>query len=387
MRTVADVVVVGAGATGASAAFHLARLRGPRVIVVEKGSIASGMTKRSGGLVRTNYRLKAEARLALASLHEFQNWKDLVGGDCGFVQTGLVNVVNGESASRDVSAHVAMLRQIGANVQLLSSNGLRDLEPAALVDEVSFAAYEPEAGYADPILMTRSLATAGKALGVVFQTGTFVRRILVERGRVTGVDTNTGPIEALTVIVAAGPWTDRLLVPLSASIGIRPEWAQVAFFERPPALKAGHVAFWDAGAGVFFRPHAYGLTLGGLSGWKPELKVNPDQFEETVEPSYVAEVQRRIAARLPPMSCARYVRGHTGIYDMSPDGHAVIDHVPGVHGLIVAAGFSGSGSALAPAAGVCLAEMVTEGTAGSIDLRELGFGRLTPSDQQGSPEA
>ncbi len=387
MRTVVDVVIIGSGATGVSAAFHLARLRGPRAIVVEKGPIGSGMTKRSGGLVRALYPLEVEARLALATLRDLQNWKDLVGGDCGFVETGLVRVVNGESDARRLREQVAMLRRVGVNAEVLSGEALKELQPPVAVDDVSLAAYEPEAGYMDPIAMTRSLAARSKELGAVFQTGTFARRVLVERNRVTGVETNNGIVECLNVVIAAGPWSDRLLKPLGMAIGIRPEWSELAFFERPPELKSGHAAFMDSVTGAFFRPHSYGLTVGGLNGWKPDLDINPDQFPEVVEPEFVAEVQRRLAHRIPGMANARYMRGHTGVYDMTPDGHAVVDHVPGIYGLFVAAGFNGAGSALAPEVGACIADLVTEGETTKVDLSALRFSRFsTPIEPGATPD-
>ena len=84
MNPIADVVIVGAGVVGCSAAFHLTQVGKPRVIVVEKGSIASGMTKRSGSLVHTHFANEPTARLAAKSLEQYRNWKNIVGGDCGF---------------------------------------------------------------------------------------------------------------------------------------------------------------------------------------------------------------------------------------------------------------------------------------------------------------
>ena len=376
MRTVADVVIIGGGVTGCSIAFHLARLKRLRVIVVEKGSVASGMTKRSGGMIRVRYPWEAEARLALASLHYFQNWKEIVGGNCGFTRTGFVSIVQGEANAAKLQDDVAMLHRIGANVEILSPEQLRELQPAVRIDDVTMAAYEPEAGYTDPINVAQSLAARAKDLRVSFHTGTFAKGILVERGRVSGVDTTTGEIETMSVVLAAGPWSDRLLKPLGVQIGIRPQRSQVVFFERPPELKAGHTAYHDSTTGAFFRPHTFGLTLGGLEPCKSDSNPNPDQFDETVDREYVSAVHERIAHRLPAMAQARFVRGHAGVLDTSPDGHAVLDRVPGVHGLIVAAGFSGTGSALAPAVGACIMELITDGAAKTVDLSPFGFARF-----------
>ncbi len=377
MRVVADVVVIGAGVTGCSIAFHLARFKGTRVVVVEKGSVASGMTKRSGGMVRVNYGWEAEARLAQASLRFFQNWKDEVGGSCGFTRTGFAYLSGGGSDLAPQRERVDMLRRMGALVDLLSPDDLHAQQPGWRVDGDTWAMFEPEAGYIDPILTTQSLAKRARDLGVAFHTGTFAKSIVVDRGRVAGVDTNTGMIEALSVVVAAGPWTDRLLKPIRVQIGIETQKTLVAFFERPAEIKTGHAAFMDATTGAFCRPHTFGLTLAGLDTWEPAAAANPDQFDEGVAPAFVRQVQEQIATRFPAMANARYIRGHAGIYDNTRDGHAVLDRVPGTYGLAVAAGFSGSGSALAPAVGACMAELVVEGASSTVDLTPFSLARLS----------
>ncbi len=382
MKTITDVVIIGAGVMGCSTAFHLARL-GTRVIVVEKGSIAYGMTKRSGGLVVTHYPLAAEARLALASLRYFQDWANIVGGNCGYTQTGFVRVVSGEKQAAQLSEHVSQLRSFGVNTHTLSPDELKELQPNTVTDDILLAAYEPEDGFVDSMAATQALAARAKALGVKFQTGTLAKSIRVQFGRVFGVETNAGPIEALTVVVMAGPWSDRLLKPLGVEIGLVAERAQVAFFDRPPVFKAGHLAFSDAVTGAFFRPHSYGLSLGGLNSPRITTPTNPDYIDETIDPRFVADVQARIAARLPGMAQARYIRGHAGVYDVTPDGHAVLDRAPGIRGLIIAAGFNGTGFALAPAVGACIAELVTDGEVRSMDLFPFRFARFADAQQSG----
>lgn len=368
MTVFADVVIVGAGIMGCSTAFHLALRKGPRVIVVEKGAISSGQTKRSGALIRTLYPYEPDARLALSSLPTFQNWKDAVGASCGFTKTGLAWVVGGDLGAADLRQQVDVWRAIGLNVQLLTADELHELQPGVRVDDVSLAAYEPEAGYADAVAATQSLAARAKDLGVTFKTGTFAKSILVDHGRVFGVDTTSGPIETLTVVVAAGPWSDRLLKPLGVEVGIQSIRAELAFFERPPELKAGHIAFADRITGAHFRSHTFGMTMAGVTAPSTEAMKNPDQFDETVAAESVADVRKRMADRLPAMATARYVRGHAGIYDVSPDGHPVLGRAPGIHGLIIAAGFSGSGLAFAPAIGASISELVADGESRSVDL-------------------
>jgi glycine/D-amino acid oxidase-like deaminating enzyme len=370
-RTVADVVIIGAGIVGCSAALHLGRDKNARVIVVEKGSLAAGMTKRSGALVHTSFAHTPEARLASASLRQFQNWQELTGASCGFTKTGCITIA-GENSAAHLRAQVAMQQSHGIDTKAISPDELHDLQAGVKVIDCTQAAFDANAGYVDPIQATQTLAARAKEFGVVFKTGTQVTQIRANAGRVAGVATTTGDIDTLAVIVAAGPWTDRMLKPLGVQIGIENARAQVAFFDRPPELKTGHAAFIDWTTGAHFRPHPFGLTMASLNA-PQNAEPNPDRFDENVSVEFANDLRQRIAARLPALANARYLRGHAGIYDMTSNGRPVIGRVPGITGLVVAAGFSGHGFALAPAVGACLAEIVLDGETRNIDLDELGM--------------
>ncbi|MGH7923064.1 MAG: NAD(P)/FAD-dependent oxidoreductase, partial [Candidatus Binatus sp.] len=336
----ANIIVIGAGVVGCSIAFHLARA-GARVRVFDKGGICAGMSARSGALVRMHYTFAPEAELAWKSLHYFRNWSEVVGGQCGFVRTGFTVVVDERNATR-LRANVAMLQRVGVDTEVVTAAELHKLEPQAFVDDVALAAFEQQSGYADPIATTEALAAAAKRHGAEFLANVRVATIAHRGGRAAGIVDGAGHIhEADAVCVVAGPWTDALLAPLGAKIGIKSERAQIAFFRRPPQLK--HCIYIDTIAGSYFRPHGDDLTLAGLGGWKIEAEANPDDFRESNDDDFVAAVRKRLAQRIPAMAGAPYSRGHAGIYDVSPDARAVMGPVPGVDALFVAAGFSGTG--------------------------------------------
>jgi sarcosine oxidase, subunit beta len=369
----ANIIVIGAGVVGCSLAFHLARA-GARVRVFDKGGICAGMSARSGALVRMHYTFAPEAELAWKSLHYFRNWSDIVGGRCGFVETGFAVVVDERNAPR-LRANVAMLQRIGVNTEVVTAAELRQCEPNAFVDDVALAAFEPESGYADPVATTESLAAAAKGHGADFSTNTPVAKIADRGGRAVGVVDGAGRLhEADAVCVVAGPWTDALLAPLGVKIGVKSERAQIAFFKRPPQLK--HCIYIDTIAGSYFRPHGDDLTLSGLGGWKPEAEANPDDFRESNDADFIAAVRKRLAQRIPGLADAPYSRGHAGIYDVSPDARAVMGAVPGVDALFVAAGFSGTGFKTAPAVGASMAELILSGKSATVDLTPFGFERI-----------
>jgi sarcosine oxidase, subunit beta len=370
---IASVIIVGAGVVGCSLAFHLARA-GAKVRVFDKGGICAGMSARSGALVRMHYTFAPEAQLAWESHRYFQNWSEMVGGRCGFVQTGFAIVVD-ERNREKLRANIAMLQGVGVDTQIVTAAELRKFEPAAFVDDVALAAIEPQSGYADPVATTESFAAAARKLGAEFSLNLPIASIAHRGGRAIGVVDGSGHMhEAEAICIVAGPWTDALLAPLGLRIGIKNERAQVAFFKRPPHVK--HRIYIDTIAGSYFRPHGEDLTLVGLGGWKPEPEPDPDNFRERNDDDFIAAVRERLALRIPAMADAPYVRGHAGIYDVSPDGRAVMGAIPNVAGLFVAAGFSGTGFKTAPAVGASMAELILNGASKTVDLTPFGFERI-----------
>jgi len=352
------IVVVGAGVVGCSLAMHLARA-GASVDILDKGDVCAGMSARSGALVRMHYTFAPEAALALASLRYFRNWRDIVGGECGFVETGFATIVDEQNVEA-LRANVAMLRRLDVDTDIITPEELRRLDAHLNLHNVAMAAYEPHSGYADPIATTHAFADAARRAGARFHLGTPVASIRTRAARAIGAMDAAGRFhEADALCLVTGPWTAPLLAPLGAQVPITPERAQIAFFRRDPRIR--HLIYIDTISGSYFRPHAANLTLAGLGGAKLD-GADPDRFREANDPEFIEEVRRRLGARIPALAEAPYVRGHAGIYDVTPDQRPILDEVPGIDGLYVAAGFSGTGFKTSPAVGAAMAELILNGT-------------------------
>src|SRR6266536_5355782 len=170
MSDSAEVVVVGGGVIGSSIAYNLARLGVRRVVVLERDHVAAHASSLSAGLVRTHYSNAPEARLALRGLEWFEHWGDMVGGECGFVRTGLLNLVAREDHEK-LRRNVRTLREVGVDTHLIGPEELVELEPDIRVGEDELAAYEPRSGYADPGATTIALAAAARRGGVDVREG------------------------------------------------------------------------------------------------------------------------------------------------------------------------------------------------------------------------
>jgi sarcosine oxidase subunit beta len=295
-------------------------------------------------------------------------------------------VVGDQNVDR-LRANVAMMRGLGIDTELVDAQTLKEIDPLVNVEDVAQAAYEPQSGYADPVATTHSFVDAAGRLGATVMPRTPIVAIATNGGCATGVIDAAGRLHsASAVCIVAGPWTDRLLKPLDVQIGLKAERAQIAFFRRAP--ERHHLAYIDTIAGSYFRPHGGWLTLAGLGDWRHrDSAPDPDNFRLTSDDDFVTEVGTRLGTRIPAMAGASFVHGHAGIYDVSPDARAVMGPVPGVEGLYVAAGFSGTGFKTSPAVGAAMAELILMGASKTADISGFGFeriltGRLIRSDNE-----
>ena len=377
MAETADVVVIGAGVIGCSIAYHLAKAGAGRVVVLDKGGICSGMTYRSGALVRLHYTNPHEARLALKAYDYFHNWDDLVGGDCGFQQTGFLMVVPPPQVD-SLEKNVAMLRGLGVNTEIITPAEVREAQPFARADDIGAAAYEPLSGYADPHRTTLSLADAAKRHGAVFDTGRAVTAIRTAHGRVQGVETARGPIDAGAVVCAAGPWAGPLLATAGVAFNLTPTLVDVVYYRRPPETSAGHMVYIDRAAGLYFRAASGRQTFVGANHDSVQTG-DPDNVADANAPEHEPLARARVSARIPAYATAAYAHGHQGVYDSSEDGRAVLDQAPGVGGLFIAGGFSGTGFKKSPAVGLVMSELVM-GKAPTVPILPFRFTRFAEGD-------
>jgi sarcosine oxidase subunit beta len=370
-----DAIVIGGGVMGASIAFHLARAGAGKVALVERREICSGNTRKSGAIVRMHYSNDPEARLALTSLNYFRNWSEIVGGDCGFQPTGFALLVGPENFER-LGRNVARLQALGVETSVLRPDEIRDVMPSLVTEGVAGAAYEPTSGYADAVATTRSLAEAARRLGAEILEGTAVTGIERAGGRVTGVTTSDDTLSAPVVVCAANTWSPALLKTVGIDLSVTPRRAQTSYWERPASYTGPHLVVLDTTTALYTRAHGGDQFLGGAANETGVSPSDPDENDERADADFPGEVASRMRVRLPSLADARLVRAEAGLYDMSPDTRAILDRVPGVDGLYLAAGFSGTGFKKAPAVGLGLAELITAGQATSVDLAPFRYGRF-----------
>lgn len=377
----ADVVIVGAGVIGAATAFHLSLLGAGDVLVLDRATVGSGMSCRSSALVRMHYTFGPEVELAVRSDAMFGAWPDLTGRPGCVRRTGFVRIVSpGEEAA--LRANVAMQRALGARAEVIDAAGLKEVAPGLWADDVECAAWEPNGGYGDGAVVAGDLLAAARARGVRYRPHSPVAALLTDGGRVTGVElagsgsgTGGGDREhAGTVVLAAGVWSPALLRTAGVVLPIETELHRVAVLAHP-AGQGTPVACIDSTTQTYFRPEAGGsMTLvGAFAG---QRGADPDAVASAAGEDLAPLVQAA-SHRVPALEDAGIVRGVTGVYDMTPDARPLLGRLPGLDGLIVAAGFSGMGFKISPAVGEGIAGLIAGAPAGSVDLAPFRPDRLS----------
>lgn len=365
MKATADVVVVGGGANGTSTAFHLAKLGVKDVVLLERRQIAAGATGKSGSLVRMHYTNETESRMAMESLQVFQNFDEVVGGGCGWSPVGFVQLVKHEHRDA-LHRNIARQQKLGIDTRVIDDKELRELLPGVVIDDVGGAAYEKHSGYADPNATAFGFAEGARRLGATIETGRQVTRVVIEKGRVAGVETPEGRISAPAVVLVPGAWANPLLAPLGLALPLRPFRIQIAIFRWPPGYTHRHPVVIDAVHHSWMRPEGANATLIGVELGRSGT--DPEGYDEGVDPTFVNDARRTLAARLPAFGDATMRGGWAGMIMMSDDGRPIIDQFPSVPGLYGMLGDSGTSFKTSPAIGRCLAEWIVHGKPRLVDL-------------------
>jgi sarcosine oxidase, subunit beta len=412
----ADVIIVGAGVAGASTAFHLSRLGAGAVLVVDRDTAGSGMSSRSSAMIRMHYTFRPEVELAVRSDRMFGSWTELTGRPAFVRRTGFARIVlpGEEDALR---ANVAMQRDCGARTETLAAAGFAAVAPGIRTEDLTEVAWEPDGGYGDGALVAGDLLAAARERGVRYRPHTQVQALLREGDRVTGIQTQDGPEHAGIVVAAAGVWSPGLLASIGVDLPIETEFHEVAVLSHAPG-QGTPVACIDSTTQSYFRPEAGGtMTLvGSFTGprgidpdrvapppgagapaagaarasagaggahWGAFYAAGGAQRTPMMAPGGgdraegLAELVGAAARRVPALGEAGIVRGVTGVYDMTPDGRPMLGEWPGLSGLVLATGFSGTGFKISPAVGEAVAALVTGSpVAGSVDIRAFRPGRF-----------
>jgi glycine/D-amino acid oxidase-like deaminating enzyme len=374
----ADVAVIGGGIVGVSAAYHLARAGAGRVVLLEReGAVGRGSTGACAGGFRHQFSSRINIELSLASIPMIVGFEREHGLPLDVWQDGYLFLVRGSERWEGYRAAAALQRSMGVEVDELTAEQAGALVPGVALDGVVGAVTCARDGIADPSGLTQGYATLARRAGAELWLDRTVTGVRVRGGRVEGVRTGDGDLDAPVVIDAAGPWAAAVAATAGVDLPIEPVPRTVVTTGAFPGVPRRRTLVIDAETSFYFHREGEGVLMG--MGGRDERA----SFSTEVDRRFVEDELLPVAVRrFPPLERAGIVSTWAGLYEMTPDRHPIVGSTP-VEGLLVAAGFSGHGFQHAPVVGKLLAELVVDGVARTVSIQELGLERFA----RGTPEA
>ena len=363
-------MIVGGGVIGASVAHHLAA-RGERdVVVLDRAARpGEGSTGRATGGFRVQFASAVDVRLSLLAREKLRRFAEETGGDCGFVPAGYLWVAQRDDELAALRDALAVQRANGAGDAVeLSAEEVLACNPALRPEGIVGGTYGASDGFIRPLQILEGYRRAAERRGVRFVWDSPVAGFRRARdGRITAVCTSRDEIAAGWVVNAAGAWAGSVARVAGFDLPVTPLRRQVAVTAPTAALPPRMPMTIFAGDGFHLRVRDGRVLLllpsdGGT-----------DPFDVSVEPAWVERVARAACARVPCLANVEIDRAAcwAGLYEMSPDGHAIVGIAPGVPNLALANGASGHGVMHAPAFGQLVAEIILDGGATSLDVSAL----------------
>lgn len=349
-----EVVVIGAGVTGAAAAYELSRA-GVATAIVEAGEVGSVASGASAGGVRQQGRDPRELPIAIKAIQRWPHLEEELDADLHYLQDGHVNLVEFEDDLPAVEVRVKREQEAGLEIEMVYGKDLQELAPG-IAPHVIAGSYCWTDGHAMPPWVAKAYTRAAVRHGATLYQFTQVTGLQIERDRVTGVETTQGEIACDWVINAAGAWGKELASLAGVDLPVETRALQMLLTEQMPSKLKQVLGCVSKQVSLKQIPTGSYLIGGGWDG-----TVHQDRRFGRVRGGSIAGSAAHSSTIYPLLKQTRLLRSWTGLEAVAVDGVPILGPTPEVGGLLIACGFSGHGFALSPQIGVILRELVMTG--------------------------
>ena len=371
-RDSADVVVIGAGVSGLSSAYFLARA-GMDVVVVEKGSVGDEASGRSGGMISDRIVEPPLVPTALESLKIWSTLDEELGYPTEFVHQGRLHVALTEEEMGEIFTEREAAPKYGVEVNQVDLPEMQDMIPG-ISPQVLGGNFFPNGGHANPQRTVQAYAWAFQDRGGRLYQRTTVTGIDVVDGKVSSVETSAGAIATEVVVSAAGPQTGLIGEMAGVRVPVAP--ARVEIIATVPLEPRFKIAL--VGSGLYGRQSTRGNLLfgGGAHEWT-DVNLTSDPAKPNTP--MIRNIARRLAELLPEAENTRLLRSWAGIVEQTPDQFPIIDRLGHPEGFVVVTA-SAHGFGLSPATGLAVSQLVIDGVC-SFDISGLKLSRFAKVDE------
>jgi sarcosine oxidase subunit beta len=374
MAHTADVVIVGGGIVGASVAFHLAQAGCTNVLIIERDAQQGlGSTGKSAGGVRAQFATPINIQMSLYSIDVFSKFEELTGHTAQYRAHGYLFIATNQKHLDYLRANREL--QIGhglKNAEIVSGEDIVRILPQVRSDDIVGGSFCPTDGFVDPYSVMTGFTARARQSGVQLWLDTEVTSIEIEGGLVTGVATSRGRVSTRSVVNAAGAWAAGVAGLAGVDLPVKPLKRQIINTEPfelvPPRLPM----VIDMSNGFHFRREGTCIMMA----WPEPEEVYA--YDTAFDRDFIERILTRAVNRVPCFEEAQVNprRCWAGLYEVTPDHHAIIGKAPGIEGLYLANGFSGHGVMHSPATGKIVSELVLHGESRTIDATPLRLERF-----------
>src|SRR5688572_13631556 len=405
----ADVIIIGSGIVGSSVAYHLAQAGCTNVLVIEREAHqGKGSTGKSMGGVRAQFSTPVNIQMSKYSIDFFSKFDEVVGHPADYRAHGYLFCATSENHLAYLKANRERQNALGVtNVEWVSPGDIVKMVPQLRVDDILGGTFCPTDGFVDPHSVMMGFMLNARAKGVRLWLDTNVMGIETEAGsadassafgsrsssskeragvaqvlpvgleagvarRISGIQTSRGFVSTRVVVNAAGPWAAQVAKMAGAELPVEPLRRQLVPTEPFDHLPKRFPMVIDMSTGFHFRREGKGILLA----WN-----DPEEtpgFKTDFDGTFVEKILTHAASRVPVLAEAEVNprRAWAGLYEMTPDHHAIIGPAPNVGGLYFVNGFSGHGVMHSPASGKIAADLILQDHSDLVDARQLGVERF-----------
>jgi sarcosine oxidase, subunit beta len=367
----ADIVIIGGGVMGTSAAYHLAVRGLKKIVLLEKENFfGQGATGRCAGGVRHQFGTEINVRLSIESLRMLDRFKEEIGQDISYRKCGYIFILTNDKDVAAFNHNIEIQNRLGVRTEWLTGHEVRARLPLMKFDDAIAGTFNPDDGLVDPNSVVMGYINAAQRLGVKVINNAEVIGIRISGDKLIGVETAQGSIETRLILNAAGPWSAQIGQLADVGIPIQPIRRQIFTTTSLPDLPHDFPFVIDFAQSLYFHRDGDGLLIGMSN--QNELP----GFDQNVDNKFELINLEAAIQRMPLVEKANRLSHWAGLYEVTPDAHPIFDETT-LKGFYVLAGFSGHGFMHGPIAGKLMSELILDGRFITVDVSMLDLARFS----------